>query len=92
VLSRLKTRINAHWNEFAQNWWIFAISRNTSGFAYMRLKCGGFLEFSRLPETSIARSVYYGMHRHLIQRRGLALPPQVRILVGQLACCKKRIS
>jgi hypothetical protein len=35
--------------------WIFAISRNTGGFACLRLKCGGFLDFSLVLETSISR-------------------------------------
>jgi hypothetical protein len=47
-LSRVKTRISAHWNKFAQNWWFFAISPNTGCFANFPLKCGGFLELTRL--------------------------------------------
>jgi hypothetical protein len=46
VLSRVKTRISAHWNKFAQNWWFFAISPNTGCFANFPLKCGGFLELT----------------------------------------------
>jgi hypothetical protein len=38
VLSRVKTRISAHWNESPQNWCFFAISRNIGGFAYFPLK------------------------------------------------------
>jgi hypothetical protein len=48
VLSRLKTRISAHCNEFSQNWWFFAISPNVGGFAYFPHKCGGFLELTRM--------------------------------------------
>jgi hypothetical protein len=46
VLSRLKTRISAYWNEFTQNRWFFAILRNTGGFAYFPHKYGGFLELT----------------------------------------------
>jgi hypothetical protein len=46
LVKAAKSRISAHWNEFAQNRWIFAISRNTGGFAYFLHKCGGFLELT----------------------------------------------
>jgi hypothetical protein len=46
VLVGFNLTISAHWNEFVQNRWIFAISRNTIGFVYFRHKCGGFLELT----------------------------------------------
>jgi hypothetical protein len=46
VLSRLKTRISAHCNEFSQNRCFFAISPNSGGFAYFPHKCGDFLELT----------------------------------------------
>jgi hypothetical protein len=46
VLCRLKTRISAHCNEFAQNRLFFAISPNSGGFKYFPRKCGGFLELT----------------------------------------------
>jgi hypothetical protein len=46
VLVGFNSTINAYWNEFAQNRWIFAISRNTGGFAYFPHKYGGFLELT----------------------------------------------
>jgi hypothetical protein len=55
VLSRLKMQISAHCNEFSQNWWFFAISRNSGGFAYFPHKCGGFLELTLLGTSLIGR-------------------------------------
>jgi hypothetical protein len=46
VLVGFNLTISAHWNEFAQNRWIFAISRNTGGFAYFSHKCGSFLKLT----------------------------------------------
>jgi hypothetical protein len=48
VLIGFNSTISAYWNEFAQNRWIFTISRNTGGFAYFPHKCGGFLELTHV--------------------------------------------
>jgi hypothetical protein len=52
VLIRLKSTISSHWNEFAQSLWIFAISHKIGGFAYFQLKCGGFLELTRVVQMA----------------------------------------
>jgi hypothetical protein len=53
VFVKFNSRINAHWNEFAQNRWIFAISRNIDGFAYFPHKCGGFLKLTQITLISV---------------------------------------
>jgi hypothetical protein len=47
MLVWFNSTISAHWNEFAQNRWIFAISRNTDGFAYLPTEMWWFLDFSQ---------------------------------------------
>jgi hypothetical protein len=46
TLTWLNSKINTHWNESPQNWWIFVILPNTSGSKYFPHKCGGFLELT----------------------------------------------
>jgi hypothetical protein len=42
VLTGQNRTISAHWNEFTQNRWFFAISSNTGGSKYFTPKCDGF--------------------------------------------------
>jgi hypothetical protein len=45
--TRLNSTISANWNEFPQNWWIFAILPNTGDSKYFPRKYGDFfLEIS----------------------------------------------
>jgi hypothetical protein len=47
VLTGQNRTISAHWNEFTQNRWFFAISSNTDGSKYFTRKCDDFLELTR---------------------------------------------
>jgi hypothetical protein len=69
VLSRLKFKISAYGNEFAQNQWFFTILPNTSYFAYFKQKCGGLLELTPYQcgslhrESEIDQTAVYSVHQ-----------------------------
>jgi hypothetical protein len=67
MLNGFNSTISAHWNEFVQNRWIFAILPNSGGSKYFPHKCGDFfrinscdIELKVVDEKSILKQVYIG--------------------------------
>jgi hypothetical protein len=80
VLCQLKIRISAHWNQFTQKRWFFAISMNTGGSKYFPRKCGGFLELTRAVDMENYLDSLRTMAKAAVDRSG----GQLLVFAGKL--------